>query len=63
MDLHEEKILTYIMLRYMWEQEAVLVEKADMALKLEVVALWQEIQASCIRKEVTTLDQWMAHLE
>jgi hypothetical protein len=63
MDLHEEKILTYIMLRYMWEQEAVLVEKADMALKLEVVAFQQEIQASCIRKEVTTLDQWVAHLE
>jgi hypothetical protein len=39
MDLYKEKILTCIMLRYMWEQEAVLVEKADIALKLEVVAL------------------------
>ena len=63
MDLRGEKTLTCIALRYTQEQEVIWVEKVAMALKLEVVALRQEIQASCICEEVSVLDLQVDCLE
>ncbi len=48
---------------YTKEQEATWAEKKAMALHLEVMALYQEMQASIIQEEICTLTHQLAHQE